>query len=153
MSNDSYDFLIEKAPPAAKFTDIGDSVSGVVVQQPKKQQQTEYKTRRPLTYSDGSPMLQLVVVLRTEQDGGDPWGSDDGRRTLYVKSQSMRGAITKAVQDAGARGLDVGGELTVTYTGDGQAVNGLNPPKLFECVYVPPSESLGVAELGETLTD
>ena len=151
MSNDSYDFLIEKAPPAAKFTDIGDSVSGRIVQQPKKQQQTEYKTRRPLTYSDGSPMLQLVVVLQT--DDGDPWGSDGGRRTLYVKSQSMRGAITKAVHDAGARGLDVGGELTVTYTGDGEPVPGLAPPKLFDCVYVPPSESLGVAELGATLTD
>ena len=52
-----------------------------------------------------------------ERDPSDQF--DDGARTLYVRGW-MTGAIGDAVRKASAREPQIGGKLTVTYTGDGQ---------------------------------
>ncbi|MDQ6773829.1 MAG: hypothetical protein M3024_12715, partial [Candidatus Dormibacteraeota bacterium] len=64
---------------------------------------------------------------------------DDGRRALFVKG-NMRDAVAAAVRAAGARGLEVEGELQVQYVGDGKPSKpGLAPPKLYEARYRRPA--------------
>jgi hypothetical protein len=82
--------------------------------------------------------MQIVVQLQTEEhDPADP--DDDGIRGLYIKS-GMLNAVREAVRKAGAKGLEVGGVLTVQYVGDGERKNkAFDPPKLYTATYVPPS--------------
>ena len=54
-------------------------------------------------------------------------------------SHHMDNAIARAVQEAGAEDLQIGGKLTVTYTGK-QAVKGANPAKIFSASYEPNPE-------------
>ncbi|ALF01433.1 hypothetical protein SEA_LILPHARAOH_55 [Mycobacterium phage LilPharaoh] len=137
MSNDSYDFLGGGGVPSGKFVNHGDVVGGVIAVEPEQRQQTDYKTGDPLFWKDGSPRMQLVVTLQT--DLRDPEiDDDDGKRRLFVKGE-MKKAVQKAVIAAGARGLDVGGELHVTYVGDGEKKGNLDPPKLYSAVYKPPA--------------
>ncbi|UVD40925.1 hypothetical protein [Mycobacterium phage Kashi_VT1] len=137
MSNDSYDFLGGGGVPSGKFGSPGDTVGGVIAVEPEQRQQTDYKTGDLLTWKDGSPRMQLVVTVQT--DLRDPEiEDDDGKRRLFVKGE-MRKAVQKAVIAAGARGLDVGGELHVTYTGDGDKKGNLDPPKLYSATYKKPA--------------
>ncbi|QFG08456.1 hypothetical protein SEA_GUANICA15_70 [Mycobacterium phage Guanica15] len=137
MSNDSYDFLGGGGVPSGKFGSHGDTVGGPIAVEPEQRQQTDYKTGEGLTWKDGSPRMQLVVTVQT--DLRDPEvEDDDGKRRLFVKGE-MRKAVQKAVIAAGARGLDVGGELYVTYTGDGEKKGNLDPPKLYSATYTKPA--------------
>ncbi|WEW73713.1 hypothetical protein Nanz197_66 [Mycobacterium phage Nanz197] len=143
MSNDSYDFLGGGGVPSGKFANVGDVVGGVIAIEPEQRQQTDYKTGDLLTWKDGSPRMQLVVTLQT--DLRDPEiEDDDGKRRLFVKGE-MRKAVQKAVIAAGARGLDVGGELNVTYTGDGDKKGNLDPPKLYSATYKKPAPGAAAA--------
>ncbi|QWK51399.1 hypothetical protein SEA_STINSON_67 [Mycobacterium phage Stinson] len=143
MSNDSYDFLGGGGVPSGKFGSPGDTVGGVIAIEPEQRQMTDYKTGDLLTWKDGSPRMQLVVTLQT--DLRDPEvEDDDGKRRLFVKGE-MRKAVQKAVISAGARGLDVGGELNVTYTGDGDKKGNLDPPKLYSATYKKPAPGAAAA--------
>ena len=130
------DFLMGSGSKTAKFLTIGTSVSGQIVAEPTVTQQTEFGTGRLLTWDDGSARLQLVVKIQTdEREATDH--EDDGVRAIYVKGKSLTNAVRDAVRQAGAKGLEVGGTLTVTYVGDGKAERG-NPPKLYTAAYQKP---------------
>lgn len=122
--------------PTAKFPTPGTTVSGRITQKPTVEQQRDIKTGDPKFWSDGNPMMQLVVTVQTELR--DPTiDEDDGRRRLFVKGV-MKNAIADAVRNAGARGLEVGGTLAVTYTHDGVAKErGMSPPKQYTATYTP----------------
>ncbi|MGC5019040.1 hypothetical protein [Micromonospora sp. DT47] len=127
------DFLMGGGSKTAKFPSFGTSVSGQIVREPEITQQTEFGTGRLLTWDDGSARLQLVVKIQTdERDPSDL--EDDGVRAIYVKGKSLTNAVREAVRNAGAKGLEVGGTLTVTYIADGKAERG-NPPKLYTAEY------------------
>lgn len=121
--------------PSAKFPTPGTSLSGRITERPTVEQQRDIKDGTPKFWSDGNPMNQLVITLQTEQR--DPaLEEDDGRRRLFVKGQ-LKNAVADAVRTAGARGLEVGGILTVTYTHDGQATQrGFSPPKQYTASYI-----------------
>ena len=144
--NESYDFFAAGAPPPAKFPTPGTSVSGIITEEPQMSQQTD-PSGELKTWQDGNPMMQLVVTLKTEQR--DPAiEDDDGSRRVFIKGQ-MRNAVQTAVKNARAKGLDVGGTLTVTYTHDGERSNpAFSPPKQYEAQYVPPKSDGGAAFLG-----
>ncbi|WNM74149.1 hypothetical protein SEA_NERGAL_58 [Mycobacterium Phage Nergal] len=137
MSNDSYDFLAGGGVPSGKFKAHGDTVGGPIAVEPSQTQQTNMDGDL-LTWPDGSPRMQLVVTVQT--DNRDPSiEDDDGKRRLFIKGE-MKKAVQQAVIAAGARGLDVGGELHVTYVGDGEpARRGLTAPKLYQARYIKPS--------------
>ncbi|MFJ8995556.1 hypothetical protein ACIRQH_34770 [Streptomyces sp. NPDC102279] len=130
------DFLLGGSVPSAKFPTLGASVSGRITERPTVEQQTDFTTGELKFWDDGKPQLQLVVTLATEQR--DPENAeDDGTRRVYVKGQ-MKNAVAQAVRSAGARGLEVGGTLTVTYSADGVAKNPrFNAPKNFTAQYIP----------------
>lgn len=137
-------FLTGGGSASAKFPTIGSSVTGTIAKPPTVSQQTDIKTGKPLVWDNGDPREQLVVTLQTAlRDNGE---DDDGLRSIYVKgskkagSQSLHDAVRGAVQAAGAKGLEVGGTLTVTYIGDGIASGpGMDPPKQYSASYASPS--------------
>lgn len=122
--------------PSAKFPAFGTVVGGRITEKPTVEQQRDISTGEKKFWKDGNQMMQLVVTVQTDQR--DPEiDEDDGRRRLFVKSH-MKSAIADAVRATGAKGLEVGGILTVTYTGDGAVTQrGFNAPKLYTATYTP----------------
>ncbi|MFF4834052.1 hypothetical protein [Streptomyces sp. NPDC001315] len=128
--------------PTAKFPSIGASISGRITEKPVVEQQRDIKDGSLKFWKDGGKMMQLVVTVQTDQR--DPSiEEDDGRRRIFVKG-AMKNSIADAVRAVGARGLEVGGILTVTYTHDGQKTNpAFDPPKQYSAQYI----AAAVAEL------
>lgn len=140
MSTQSADqFLMGGGVQSAKFENVGDSVAGDVHDEPEVRQQTDLSTGALKFWDDGRPQMQLVVTLKTSlHDDAD----DDGLRKLYIKGKYLTEAVREAVRKAGAKGLEVGGRLQVTYTGDGpQTKRGFNPPKLYRAEYARPTST------------
>lgn len=145
-------FLLGGGGKSASFPEVGTTVTGKIAGKPEVRQQTDM-SGNPLTWDNGDPRLQLVVPLQTDERLDD---DDDGVRNLYVKgskdpkSKSLHAAVAGAVQAAGAKGLEVGGTLTVSYVGDGVAsTRGFNPPKQYEAKYAAPdgqAEFLGTEQ-------
>ena len=131
------EFLLSAGIRSASFQAIGDAVVGFIIRQPDVQQQRDFNTGQPKFWSDGNPMMQLRVVLMTEQrDPEDP--EDSGERAVYIRG-NMQKAVAQAVRQAGAKGLEAGGKLLIKYSGDGEATQrGFNPPKLYQARYRPP---------------
>ncbi|MFF5784221.1 hypothetical protein ACFY8P_04530 [Streptomyces sp. NPDC012693] len=122
--------------PTAKFPTPGTTISGRITQKPTVEQQRDIKTGDAKFWGDGNPMWQVVVTVQTELRDPSIDG-DDGRRRLFVKG-AMKNVISEAVNNAGARGLEVGGTLAVTYTHDGVAKQvGMSPPKQYTATYTP----------------
>jgi hypothetical protein len=126
----------------------GTSYEGFVMQDGANltpSQQTDYNTGALLTWNDGKPKLQIFIPIQT-QLREDP--QDDGKRTLVVKqSSALQAAIRDAVERAGAKGLQQGGYLKVTLTGEvpGQG----SPRKTFEAVYTPAAQGVVMGQ-GQT---
>lgn len=137
MSMTANEFLLGGGATSAKFPTVGSSVTGRIVREPEVQQQRDFQTGELKTWNDGKPMQQLQVVLATDERDPEV-ADDDGERAVYVKGNLLK-AVREAIRKAGAKGLDVGGTLTVTYSGDGEVTKrGFNPPKLYTASYVPP---------------
>ncbi|MFD9369620.1 hypothetical protein ACFWA6_18275 [Streptomyces sp. NPDC060020] len=120
--------------PTAKFPAFGTTVSGRVTERPTVEQQRDIKTGDKKFWSDGNPMMQLVVTVQTDQRDTSI-EDDDGRRRLFVKGQIQK-VIADAVRAVGAPGLEVGGILSVTYTHDGTPSGpGMSPPKQYTAQY------------------
>lgn len=137
MSN-ADDFLMGGGVTSAKFEVPGTTVGGPILRQPEVQQQRDYSTGEAKFWDDGKPMQQLAVQVQTDQrDPEQP--DDDGVRAFYIKGNMLK-AVREAVRKAGAKGLETGGHLAITYTGDGEAKKrGFNPPKLYSATYTPPA--------------
>jgi hypothetical protein len=137
---DANSILMGSGAPAVKFEQVGTQITGTVVREPEAQQQTDFRTKLPETWKDGSPKMQVVVRLATSLR--DPQrADDDGERNLYIKGRELTNAVRQAVRQAGADGIHTGGTLTVQYVADGPAEPGFNPPKLYAAQYVPPAVS------------
>jgi hypothetical protein len=135
--NEAQSFLMGNSVPGAKFDAPGTGVGGPITEPPSMQQQRDFTTGELKVWNDGQPQRQLVVTVQTQLR--DPEiTEDDGKRRFYVKGE-LKKAVAAAVRAAGATALEVGGVLTVTYTGDGvSAGRGMNAPKLYSATYVKP---------------
>lgn len=157
MNQDINDFLQGGGGKAAKFEELGDSVTGTITDA-RVTQQTSLEDNTPLTWSDGSPRMQLVISLQTDlHDDSD----DDGIRKVYAKGgkfevasgsgSSMKEAIADAVKrasDGGKASLAEGGKLTVAFTGLGKKTNrAYSAPKLYKAKYEPPTRSVAMDDL------
>lgn len=84
--------------------------------------------------SEGGPAKFFAVDL----------DNDGVLTTLKFDKADLRRAVKKAGQDVGVDGIAEGDFLEVVYTGDGEPVRAdLNPPKLFDAVYVPAGAEWG----------
>ncbi len=137
MSQSASDLIMGGGAPAAKFPSIDTIVKGEIVDTTVSQQR-DFATGEPKVWKDGTPMMQAVITIQT--DNRDPEViDDDGKRRIFVSSKAMREAVRTAVTAAGKKVLEVGGKIAVQYTGDGQAEGNLNPPKLYKAEYKPPT--------------
>lgn len=150
---DTSNFLFGGGGKAAKFDNIGDTVEGVITDAVVSQQ-TDMETNQPLTWPDGSPRMQLVITLQTDERSDD----DDGIRRIFAKGgkyevatgngTSLKDAIADAVKKAGSKSLDEGGTLKVGYTGEGKKTNrGFSAPKLYRATYTAPVKSVSASDL------
>lgn len=137
--------LLNGGAPAWKFENYGDTHTGVITEF-SAQQQTDFDDGSPKVFANGDPMMQIVIDVDTQQRLD---AEDDGKRRVYVKSNMLK-ALSKACRDAGVKSIEAGGQLTVTYVGDGERSGGKkgNPPKLYAVQYVPPATAQAAAVLG-----
>lgn len=135
--DDPNDFLMSGGARSAVLKSIGDWVEGFIATPPELRQQRDFNTKLPKTWQDGSPAMELRVVLQTEErDLEDP--EDDGLRAIYIRGDMQR-AVREAVRTAKAPGLTVGGKLRVKHHALGESKGNLNPPKLYEARYRAPA--------------
>lgn len=141
MTDNANDILMGSGAPSVKFPTVGTVITGTVVREPTSSQQTNFRTKVPEFWKDGSPKMQVIVQLQTNmRDPQQP--EDDGTRSLYIKGKELTNAIRQAVRASGANGIHAGGTLTVAYIGDGPAPEGLDEgPKLYSAQYQPPAVS------------
>lgn len=134
---DPNSWLMTGSVKSTRFQSVGDYVVGHIMHTPQMQQVRDINTKQPKYWDDGKPQMQMRVILMTEErDQEDE--DDDGQRAVYIKGQMQR-SVADAVRKAGAPGLQIGGKLMITYTGDGKASGkGMNPPKLYEAKYRAP---------------
>ena len=157
MSNELDDanaMLMQKGAKAFAFNNIGDVCTGTVLSM-NTRQQTDIETGTPQSWPDGRPKMMVVIVLQTETQDDE---NDDGQRSVFLrggnysvasgKGTSSSVAVRDAVVAAGASGIEVGGRLSIGYTGQGQkSNNAFTAPKLYTAKYEPPVARVGVEEL------
>ena len=146
----AFDFFAPRASHSWKFANPGDTHTGTITEVSDARQATEYGSNE-LAYWDKErtrPKMQIAVTLDTAER--DPQDSNDtGKRTLWVvedgRSGSILSAIRQAVHQAGAGTIDIGGQLTVTFSGfDPNSKNPANPRKIYAASYVPPAPAGGM---------
>lgn len=141
------------------FKTIGTTHTGTITAAPEVRQQRDPDDGSLKTWDNGDPVWQIVVPIQTTLRSAEV-EDDDGMRYLYVsgskkpESRSMHVAVADAVRAAGAKGLEVGGQLTITYTADGPKKPGAsvvrNAPKQYQASYVPAANAalMGGSETG-----
>lgn len=132
--------LASRGVPSSKFEDKGDFHIGTLVDgdvTPQTDPSGNVKYRK-----DGvTPIMQLVITWDTEErDPKNP--ADKGRRKLYC-SWRLEAEIKRAVKASGAEGLDVGGELKVTFVREEKIEGVLGKAKVYEAEYTPPTKRIG----------
>ena len=146
----AFDFFAPRASHSWKFTNPGDTHTGTITEVSDARQATEYGSNE-LAYWDKErtrPKMQVAVTLDTaERDPQD--ANDTGKRTLWVvedgRSGSILSAIRQAVHQTGAGTIDIGGQLTVAFSGfDPNSKNPANPRKIYAASYVPPAPAGGM---------
>lgn len=132
--------------PTAKFPTVGTVVGGQITEPPTLEQQRDIKTGDKKFWSNGDPMMQMVVTVQTDQRD-HAIEDDDGKRRIFIKSH-MKNAVADAVRAAGGKGLEVGGTLWVRFTSELPANGpGMSPAKQYEAKYIPAAAAhLGVGQ-------
>lgn len=146
----AFDFFAPRASHSWKFTNPGDTHTGTITEVSDARQATEFGSNEPAYWDREKtrPKMQVAVTLdTTERDPQD--ANDTGKRTLWVvedgRSGSILSAIRQAVHQAGAGTIDIGGQLTVAFSGfDPNSKNPANPRKIYTASYVPPAPAGGM---------
>lgn len=85
--------------PAFKFAEIGDTIKGVIAEQPKVVDVDNI----------GKPGTTKKLVIALTDDQGETW-------SVWVRAGFMASAIQDAIKAVGAPGLEVGGRLAVRFS-------------------------------------
>lgn len=118
---DPNDFLMGggSGNPAWKFDEPGTTRTGTVISL-KARQERDYDPKNPgqgapKFFPSGDPIMGVLVDVKTDERDPSIDG-DDGKRTFYVEGRYLKEAVREAVLAGGARGLEPGGRITVTFT-------------------------------------
>jgi hypothetical protein len=97
---DDLDRMLSGGAKSAKFESPGDTVSGIV-DDVMIRQATEFGTGKPLTFDNGEPREQIVVVIKVDNHIPED-ENDDGFRAVYIKGWGQqRRAFIQATRDGG----------------------------------------------------
>lgn len=137
--SDGNDLLMSQGRPWAKWPNIGSKVSGKVISDPISRQARDFETGLPTSWPNGDPKMEVVIAVDTGKIDPEIDG-DDGTRAIVLPVGTTRfKAVQDAIRKAKADGIKVGGELSITYTGDKpHEKRGYNAIKLFEASYSAP---------------
>lgn len=146
----AFDFFAPRASHSWKFATPGDSHTGTITEVGDARQATEFGSNEPAFWDREKtrPKMQVAITLdTTERDPQD--ANDTGKRTLWVvedgRSGSILSAIRQAVAQVNAGTIDIGGQLTVAFSGfDPNSKNPQNPRKVYTASYVPPAPAGGM---------
>lgn len=137
IDRDVQDFLDDSAPfdgekhPGFKFSAIGDTLKGVIVERPRVLDVDKMG-------SPGVKLRKMVVAVR--DDAGDTWA-------LWVEARKpMAAAIKEACDKSQVTGLAEGGTLAVRFTEEKDTGKG-NPLKIYSAAYQPPVATTSVDDL------
>ncbi|WP_432001197.1 hypothetical protein [Streptomyces sioyaensis] len=136
---DAQDWLMGGGTKSASFDGAPPITNkGQIVDLPPLVQKRDFDTGDPLFWPDGRPKMLMQVNIQTDQrDPSDP--EDEGVRALYLEFRKAA-AVRDAVRASGAKRLEIGGTLSLTYTGDDHAAKRGkgNPPKNYSATYAAP---------------
>lgn len=107
-------------PKGWSFAEPGTTRTGTIAEPPQAKQERDYDPNNPgggnpKFFPSGDPIMGIHVVVQTTERDASIDG-DDGRRTFYIEGRYLKEAVREGVRNAGAPGLEVGGQLTVTFT-------------------------------------
>lgn len=139
------EFLMGSGGKAFPFEAIGDRVTGTIVAM-QKRQQTDMQTGDPVFWANGDPKMMLQLTLQTELSESD---DDEGTRSVYLrggnyiptkgKGTSSLVAVKDAVKRSGTdKGIEIGGTLSLEYSGEAKATGKGFAAKLYVADYAPP---------------
>lgn len=148
------DFLMGGGGKAFPFDNMGDTVRGVITSMTKRQQ-NDLNTGKPKFWDNGDPVMMLVITLETDLREDE---EDDGMRNVYLRggkfdiAEGKGTASLTAVRDAVKRsgtgnGLEVGGTLSLQWSGVAPKKGGFNPAKLYSAAYKPPTQNVDLDEM------
>jgi hypothetical protein len=101
--------------PIFKFKDEDAEIEGDISGAPEQVPLTEFKSDTPKRDKNGRQVMQVLVVLATDQCDDD---NPDGLWRVYIGKPLMRKAVLRALKDAGTRTLADGGRLWLKRTRD-----------------------------------
>jgi hypothetical protein len=126
---DDLDRMLSGGVKGAKFENPGDSISGIV-DDVMIRQATEFGTGKPLTFDNGDPREQIVVVIKVDNHTPED-ENDDGFRAVYIKGWGQqRRAFIQATRDGGKPVQ--GSRFTATFVRLEPSKAGGFPAKVFE---------------------
>lgn len=130
------------ATSSAKFENIGDTVSGELVEIGEPFQETEYQKTTPAYWDDEKTRPKQGIRFMVKCAPVD--AEDDGMRAVYATISPKMGGLYWAINTALKDATAIGGILTITFTGhDPASKNPANPRKLYTAVYQPPGLMAG----------
>jgi len=157
MNGSGNDILGRTGRPWAKWANIGDTVSGTVIEEPDTRQARDYESGEKMVWPNGEPKLEVIVPIQTGQTDPDIL-NDNGERLVVLPVGSPRfRAVQSALKQAGSRGLYPGDKIAIRYVEDGPRSGKKNPPKIYGATYTKNSSAkvtdmlagLGVNVVGE----
>lgn len=104
--------------PALKFTNIGDTHSGTVLEVKKLDDIDPAGNAK--TWPNGDPRHVFVFTVQTATEIGNIWARGGMIKTIREAAQAVNATAM------------VGVTLSVKYTGDGEKKSGFNAPKLYK---------------------
>lgn len=150
---DTNEFLSggQKTPSISlKDREVGWSFEGTVAREARTMQSRDYDTG-DLEWWDSptnsQPKMQMAVYLDTGVVHPDPteYPDHDGVWAWYVRQSTQpHKELREAIRKAGAKGLDIGGRVKVTYIGEGEHTDPIKAkkykkPKHVQVIYTPPA--------------
>lgn len=122
------------APPGA-------TVVGTVIDLPHEVQARDFATGKPEEWDDGNPKWNVVVGVEVNGAKHSVWA---------LKPSALFAAIKEALKSTPPGYMELGGTLTITYTGDKPPERaGMNPARQFTAQYQPPNAFSGNGQPGQ----
>lgn len=119
------------AGKSMKFDQVGKTYSGTVVSS-EARQATDLQTGEGKVWKDGSPAMQAVIGIQTDERNPEV-ENDDGVRYDYVKMWGEQKKAFRGAAQAAGGSPKPGDFYSVTFTGEkASETRGFNPTKLYK---------------------
>lgn len=142
MADNANDMLMSGGIPWLSFKTKGDKYTGTVMSFTARQSR-DFESG-DLAWWDAEktqPKEEVVITLQTDLFDPEVDGDTGARQLVVPKGSARMAAVRAAIRKAGSNGVEEGGIVTITYTGDKPNTRNpkLNGIKQFEVVYEPPA--------------